>query len=39
MAKAEIAQAYGAYGVSEPLVRYRLPVTGVESQMARAKTA
>lgn len=36
MAKAEIAQAYG---VSEPLVRYRLQVTGVEFQMARAKTA
>lgn len=36
MAKAEIAQAYG---VSETLVRYRLRVTGVEFQMARARTA
>lgn len=36
MAKAEIAQAYG---VSETLVRYRLRVTGVEFQMARARIA
>lgn len=36
MARAEIAQAYG---VSETLVGYRLRVTGVESQMARARTA